>query len=233
MRVILAQRVTQIFSAKKKQQRATGENRHSCEGSPILCSRLFCEIRTFGRAVEGSSVSPPTNAMGGLSGGRRGCDTSGAITVPSFVGTSRRKRSAVRWLTASSLRARRSASPASVPAASMLLSRERSSRGRAVLPDPLLQQQLCLQCWLEWECYRIEAEHDARPPFLALALPARLRPAVPHVRRQLHWRALHHIALPVTVSFHRRHVLWRQPLRCVKLRRNATHTCTNGGPSCS
>ena len=49
-------------------------------------TRLQREIRTFGRAVEGSSVSLLTNAVGGLSGGRRGGDTSGAITAPSFVG---------------------------------------------------------------------------------------------------------------------------------------------------
>ena len=53
-------------------------------------------------------------------------------------------------------------------------------------------------------------------PSLPSIFPARLRPAVPHVRRQLHWRALHHVALPV--SFHGRHVLWRQPIR----RRQAT-----------
>ena len=114
----------------------------------------MCETRTFGRAVEGSSVSPLMNAVGGLSGGRRGGDTSGAITASSFVGaglrvppkafvfapgtccplffmreayandgssTSRRKRSAMRWLTASNLRASRS--PASVLVVSMLRSR--------------------------------------------------------------------------------------------------------------
>ena len=44
-------------------------------GPPTISSafrcRLFRDIRTFGRAVEGSSVSPLTNTMGGLSGGRR------------------------------------------------------------------------------------------------------------------------------------------------------------------
>ena len=49
-------------------------------------TRLLREIRTFGRAVEGSNVSLLTNAVGGLSGGRRGGDTSSAITAPSFVG---------------------------------------------------------------------------------------------------------------------------------------------------
>ena len=65
----------QNFSAQKKNVQLTPcrrENRHSCEGSPILCGRLFRDIRTFGRAVEGSSVSPLRNTMGGLSGCRRG-----------------------------------------------------------------------------------------------------------------------------------------------------------------
>ena len=55
--------------------------------------------------------------------------------------------------------------------------------------------------------------------------------AVPHVRRQLYWGALHHVALPV--SFHRRNVLWRQLRLPPSCARNATHMCTNGGPSCS
>ena len=45
---------------------------------------LLREIRTFGRDVE-PSVSPLTNALGGLSGGGRGGDTSGAAAAPSFV----------------------------------------------------------------------------------------------------------------------------------------------------
>ena len=61
------------------------ENRHSCAGSPIICGRLFRDIRTFGRAVEGSSVSPLTNTMGGLSGGGRGSDTSGVCSAPSLI----------------------------------------------------------------------------------------------------------------------------------------------------
>ena len=74
------------------------ENRHSCAGSPIIsCAfhgRFFRVIRTFGRAVEGSSVSPLTNTMGGLSGGGRGGDTSGVCSAPSFV---------IAWLRARSL----------------------------------------------------------------------------------------------------------------------------------
>ena len=57
------------------------EYRYSCAGlpiiSPALRGRLFRDIRTFERAVEGSSVSPLTNTLGGLSGGGRGGDTSG------------------------------------------------------------------------------------------------------------------------------------------------------------
>ena len=66
------------------------ENRHSYAGSPIICGRLFRDIRTFGRAVEGSSVSPLTNTMGGLSGGGRGGDTQQSVPLlhsssPGFV----------------------------------------------------------------------------------------------------------------------------------------------------
>ena len=68
------------------------ENRHSCEGSPIICGRLFRDIRTFGRAVEGSSVSHLTNTTGGLSGGGRGGDTSGVYSAPSLVSSRLRAR---------------------------------------------------------------------------------------------------------------------------------------------
>ena len=75
VRVILAQKAMQFFSAQRKNVQpipCRRENRHSCAGSPTICGRLFRDIRTFGRAVEGSSVSPLTNTMGGLSGGGRG-----------------------------------------------------------------------------------------------------------------------------------------------------------------
>ena len=55
------------------------ENRHSFAGSPIICGRLFRDIRTFGRAVEGSSVSPLKNAMG------RESATSGVCSAPSLI----------------------------------------------------------------------------------------------------------------------------------------------------
>ena len=65
------------------------ENRHSCAGSPITSSafrgRLFRDIRTFGRAVAGSSVSPLTNTVVGFSSGGQGGDTSGVCSAPSFV----------------------------------------------------------------------------------------------------------------------------------------------------
>ena len=60
-------------------------NFHSCAESPRVCGRLFRDIRTFGRAVEGSRVSPLTNTMGGLSSGGRGCDTSGVCSAPSLI----------------------------------------------------------------------------------------------------------------------------------------------------
>ena len=79
--VILAQRAMQNFlCAKKNNVQLTPcrtENRHSFAGSPILCGRLFRDIRTFGRAVEGSNVSPLTHTMGGLSGCRRDYDDDG------------------------------------------------------------------------------------------------------------------------------------------------------------
>ena len=68
------------------------EHRHSCAGSPIICGRLFRDIRTFGRAVEGSSVSPLADTMGGLSGGGRGDDTSGVCPAPSLITSRLRAR---------------------------------------------------------------------------------------------------------------------------------------------
>ena len=53
------------------------ENLHSCAGSPTISSTFRGR-----RAVEGSSVSPLTNTMGGLSGGGRGGDTSGVCLCP-------------------------------------------------------------------------------------------------------------------------------------------------------
>ena len=65
-----------MFAQKKKNNvqltPCRRENRHSCEGSPMICGRLFRDIRTFGRAVEGSIVSPLRNTRSGLSGCRRG-----------------------------------------------------------------------------------------------------------------------------------------------------------------
>ena len=89
VRVIFAQRAMQNFSAQKRNNvqltPCRRENRHSCEGSPILCGRLFRDIRTFWRAVEGSNVSPLRNTMGGLSGCRRGSDTSGVCSTLSLI----------------------------------------------------------------------------------------------------------------------------------------------------
>ena len=65
----------------------------------------------------------------------------------------------------------------------------------AVFPHPLLQPQCCFQRSLDRKSGRVQAEHDARPPFLALDLPARLRSAVPDTRCQLHRRALQHAVL--------------------------------------
>ena len=43
------------------------------------------EVRTSGPALEGTIVSPLVNITSGLSGGRRGCDVSGAAPAPSLV----------------------------------------------------------------------------------------------------------------------------------------------------
>ena len=51
------------------------ENRHSCAGATIVSPLRLA----------GSSVSPLTNTLGGLSGGGRVGDTSGAAPAPSFV----------------------------------------------------------------------------------------------------------------------------------------------------
>ena len=87
-----------ILCAKKKNVQPNPcrrENRHSCAGSPIICGRLFRDIRTSGRAVEGSSVSPLINTMGGLSGGGRGGDTSGVCSAPSLIISRLRARALV------------------------------------------------------------------------------------------------------------------------------------------
>ena len=226
-----------ISLRKKKKQRATDscrrENRHSCEGSPTLCGRLFRDIRTFGRAAEGSNVSPLTDTMGGLSGCRRGGDTSEVCSTPSLIicrlraraltldlgcgtccppfvirkaytikgsSTPRHKSSAMCRLHCSTRCARRSTSLASVLRASMFS-----------LEVAFLQLQCCFQRSLQRESDLVQAEHDTRPAFLALDFLARLRSTVPYVRRQLHWCALHHVALPVRLQHH--HVFWCQPPR--------------------
>ena len=88
---------------------------------------------------------------------------------------------------------------------------EGASWGGAVLPHQRLQLQRCFQRSLEGESDRVQAEHDERPAFLALDFLARLRSTVPNVRYQLHWCALHHVALPVRLQ--RRYVFCSQLLR--------------------
>ena len=77
-------------------------------------------------------------------------------------------------------------------------------RGRASLP-------LSAAAVLLPASDRVQAEHDARPAFLGLDFLARFRSTVPYVRRQLHWCALHHVALPVRLQH--RNVFWCQPPR--------------------
>ena len=162
--------------------------------------------------------------MGGLSGGRRGGDVSGAASAPSLVvarllaralaldlacgircppfvmrkayasdgsSTPRRKSSAIPLGVLSALL------PSHLRQEPRCFSFEGASWRGAVFPHPFLQPQCCLQRSLEGEGDRVQAEHNARPPFLALDFPARLRSAVPNVRYQLHWCALQHAVLPV------------------------------------
>ena len=91
---------------------------------------------------------------------------------------------------------------------------------------PFLQLQCCFQRSLEGESDGVQAEHDARPAFLALDFLARLRSTVTYVRRHLHRRALFTTLLSATC-------FRASSLVAARLRRNATHTSTYGGPSCS
>ena len=60
-----------------------------CAGAMLIFTVSFkslttlLDLRTFGRADDGSSVAPLTKAIGGLAGGRRGGDTSEAVAAPS------------------------------------------------------------------------------------------------------------------------------------------------------
>ena len=189
-------------------------------------ARLLREIRTFGRAVECSSVSPLTNTMGGLSGGKRGDDTSGAHASTSFTRQRFRPFALILAtgtccppffikITVMTVRLQ-SASEAFYSPASVSV----TSRGRVVVPHSFLQPQRCTQSFLEGECDSVEAEHAAHPPFFALDLLATASPD----------SAAHAKTAPPTSSspccapskFHRR----RQPLR----RRQATeerHPCVH------
>ena len=199
-------RAVQKFSAKRKNVQlitCRRESRHSCARTPIICGRLFRDIRTFERAVEGSSVSPLSKAP----------------VLP------RRKSSAMRRLYCSTRCARRSTSLASVFGASTLLAREGVlGRGRAS-SSLFLQLQCCFQRSHKGESDRVQAEHDARPAFLALDFLARLDSAVrapPAAPARSSPRCS-----PITTSTPQR-VLVPAPLVAVRLRRNATHTCTYG-----
>ena len=196
--------------------------RHPCAGKEATSSAsrglLLREIRTFGRALEGSIVSPLVNTMGGLSGERRGGDMSGAASAPSLV-VARLLARALALDLACGIRCppfvirKAYASDQHTPTQelshaltvlfhsacqalyfpricvrSLAASRSRGPLGaEPYFLTPLLQPQCCLQRSLEGEGDRVQAEHNARPPFLALDFPARLRSAVPDVRYQLHW----------------------------------------------
>ena len=225
----------QNLSAQKKKnvQLTRREIRHSCEGSPILCGRLFRDIRTFGRAVEGSNVSPLRNTMGGLSGCRRvGCGT----CCPPFVmrkaytiegsSTPRRKSPAMCRLYCSTRCAKRSTSLASVLGASMLLARG-CLLGRGRTSSPLSSAAFSAP-----SRGRVTgSRQNTIRAFLALDFLALLRSTVPYMRRKLLWCALHHVALPVRLQH--RHVFWCQPpRRCQTAQERHPHMHVRG-PSCS
>ena len=79
--VILVQGPCNSVQRKRRRQACVGNEATSFASR----GRLLREIRTFGRAVEGSIVSLLTNTMGGLSGERRGGDISGAVSAPFLV----------------------------------------------------------------------------------------------------------------------------------------------------
>ena len=169
---------------------------------------------------------------GGLSGCRREGDTSGVSTsCPSFglglglwhllsslrhqeaytiedSSTPRRKCPAMCGLVCSTWCASRSTSIASVIGASMLL-----ARGLGAGPNFLTPFCSCSDASStpSRRRDRVQAEHNTRPAFLAIDFLARLRSTVQYVQRQLHWCALHHVALPVRLQHH--HVFWCQTPR--------------------
>ena len=79
--VILVQGLCNSIQRERRRQTCVEEGAASSTSRGLLLR----EIRTFGRAVEGSNLSPITNTIGGLSGGRRGGDMSGAASAPSLV----------------------------------------------------------------------------------------------------------------------------------------------------
>ena len=240
-----------ILCAKKKKVQLNPygrENRHSCEGSSILCGRLLRDIHTFGRAGEGSYVSPLRNTMGGLSGCGRGGDTSGVGSTPSFIisrlraralaldlgcgtccppfvmrktytiegsNTPRRKSPAMYRLCCSTLCARRSTSLASVLGASMFLA-QGCLLGRS---SPLSAAAMLL---------------PALPREGELPGPGRTRYAssLPCPRFSCTCAASCTGALFTPLlsqyDFNTATCSGASPLVTARLRRNATHTCTNG-----
>ena len=101
----------------------------------------------------------------------------------------------------------------------MLLARG-GSWGGAVLPHPFLQLQCCIQRSLEGESDRVQAEHDDFLARLRRTCAASCTSAL-------------FSTLLSQYDFNTATCSGASSLVAARLRRNATHTYTYGGPSCS
>ena len=114
--------------------------------------------------------------------------------------TPRRKSSAIRRLYCSTRCARRSNFPR-ICVRSLDASRSRGPLGAGpCFLTPFCSCSAASSAPSRGKSDRVQAEHDARPAFLALDFLARFRSTVPYVRHQLHRRALHHVALAVRLQ---------------------------------
>ena len=221
-----------LFKSKKRlhvsnciRQPCAGTTQNLLSAEDKNLTRLLREIRTFGRAVEGSSVSLLTNAVGGLSGGRRGGDTS-AITAPSSAGARPRvgplalvlatgtccppffmRRAYANDVPAhpgardqpcvdcacSTRRAKRSISLASASGALPLLVRGGLLARGSYFLIPFCNSSAASSAGSRTRVTGSRQNTMRVHPSLPSIFTARLPAAMSHVRRQLHWRALHHM----------------------------------------
>ena len=210
LNVILAQGPCDSVQRKIRRQ-ARREVRTS--GPALEGSIVSLLVNTMGGLSGGrrggdvsGAASAPSLVVARLLARALALDLACGIRCPPFVirkayasdgsSTPRRKSSAMRRLCCSTRRAKRSISLASASGASLLLVRGGLlARGR--ISSPLSAAAMLPPVLPEGGSDRVQAEHDARPPSLALDFPARFRSPVPDVRYQLHWGALQHAVLPV------------------------------------